>query len=85
MPGGSGALAALGVTGLVLPAVGIGVVVALPLAAWPYVQWGVTIAAALAAYSLAVRAVEAAVEPARVSGRALGERGASPRRARPAR
>jgi len=39
--------------------------VAMPLAAWPYVQWGVTIAASLAAYSLAVRAVEAAVEPAR--------------------
>ena len=66
---GLGRTAALGVTGLVVPAVGIGVVVALPLAAWPYAQWGVTIAAALAAYSLAVRAVEAAVEPARVSGR----------------
>lgn len=62
---GLGRLAALGVTGLVVPAVGIGVVVALPLAAWPYAQWGVTIAVSLAAYCLAVRAVEAAVEPAR--------------------
>jgi uncharacterized membrane-anchored protein len=62
---GLGRAAALGVTGLVVPAVGIGVVVALPLAAWPYLQWGVTIAASLAAYSLAVRAVKAAVEPAR--------------------
>jgi hypothetical protein len=62
---GLGRAAALGVTGLVVPAVGIGVVVALPLAAWPYVHWGVTIAASLAAYSLAVSAVEAAVEPAR--------------------
>jgi uncharacterized membrane-anchored protein len=62
---GLGRVAALGVTGLVVPAIGIGIVVALPLAAWPYVQWGVTVAAALAAYSLAVRAIEAAVEPAR--------------------
>jgi len=62
---GLGRAAALGVTGLVVPAVGIGVVVALPLAAWPYAQWGATIAASLAAYSLAVHAVEAAVEPAR--------------------
>jgi hypothetical protein len=62
---GLGRVAALGVTGLVVPAIGIGIVVALPLAAWPYVQWGVTVAASLAAYSLAVRAIEAAVEPAR--------------------
>jgi hypothetical protein len=64
---GLGRAAAVGVTGLVVPAVAIGVVVALPLAAWPYAQWGVTIAVSLAAYSLAVRAVEAAVEPARSS------------------
>ena len=61
--------AALGVTGLVVPAVGIGIVAAAPLAAWPYAQWGVTVAAALLVYSLAVRAVGAAVAPARVAGR----------------
>jgi hypothetical protein len=66
---GLGRAAALGVTGLVVPAVGIGVVVALPLAAWPYAQWGVTIVVSLAAYSLAVRTVGAAVQPARASGR----------------
>jgi hypothetical protein len=66
---GLGRLGALGLTSLVVPAVGIGVAVALPLAAWPFVQWGVTIAAALAAYSLAVRAAEAAVAPERASSR----------------
>jgi uncharacterized membrane-anchored protein len=66
---GLGRLGALGLTALVVPAVGIGVAVALPLAAWPLVQWGVTIAAALAAYSLAVRAAEAAVAPGRASSR----------------
>ena len=66
---GLGRAAALGVTGLVVPAVGIGIVAAAPLAAWPYAQWGVTVAAALLVYSLAVRAVGAAVAPARVAGR----------------
>lgn len=66
---GLGRAAALGVTGLVVPAVGIGIVAAAPLVAWPYVQWGVTVAAALLVYSLAVRAVGAAVEPARATGR----------------
>ena len=58
-------LAALGLTGLVVPAVVVGLAVALPFAAWPFVQWGVTVAAALAAYSLAVRVVSEAVEPQR--------------------
>jgi hypothetical protein len=66
---GLGRAAALGVTGLVVPAVGIGIAAAAPLAAWPYAQWGVTVAAALLVYSLAVRAVGAAVEPARAAGR----------------
>jgi Kef-type K+ transport system membrane component KefB len=55
-----GRLAALGLTGLLVPAVAVGLAIALPFASWPFVQWGVTIAAALAAYSLAVRAVAAA-------------------------
>jgi len=53
---GLGRAAALGVTGLVVPAVGIGIVVAAPLSGRPWLQWGVTVGAALAAYSGAVRA-----------------------------
>ncbi len=64
---GLGRVSALGVTGLVVPAVGVGLAVALPFAQWPFVQWGVTIAAALAAYSLAVRAVEGVLAPERAS------------------
>lgn len=52
---------------LVVPSVGVGIAVALPFGAWPYAQWGVTVAAALAVYSLAVRAVWGTVEPERVS------------------
>ena len=66
---GLGPLGALGLTTLVVPAVAIGVLVALPLGAWPFLQWGVTVAAALAVYSLAVRAAEAAVAPERASSR----------------
>ena len=64
-----GRLAALGLTGLVVPAVAVGLAVAMPFAAWPFVQWGVTVAAALAAYSLAVRAVREAIEPRRAPQR----------------
>ena len=60
---GSAALTTL----LVIPAVGIGIASALPLVAWPYAQWGVTVAVALAVYSLAVRAVWGTVEPERAS------------------
>jgi hypothetical protein len=66
---GLGPLRALGLTALVFPAVAVGLAVALPLAAWPFVQWGVTVASALAAYSLAVKAVAAAIEPRRVPQR----------------
>jgi hypothetical protein len=66
---GLGRAAALGVTGLVVPAVGIGIAAAAPLGAWPYVQWGVSVAAALLVYSLAVRAVGGVVEPTRAAGR----------------
>ena len=64
---GLGRAAALGVVALVLPAVAIGIAAASPLAARPFVQWGVTVAVALAAYSLAVRAVGAAVPGAAAS------------------
>jgi hypothetical protein len=59
---GLGRLAALGLTGLIVPAVAVGLTLALPFAAWPFVQWGVTVAAALAVYSLAVRAIGEAIE-----------------------
>ena len=62
---GLGRLAAFGVTGLVIPSVGVGIAAALPLISWPFVQWGVTVAVALAVYSLAVRAILAAIEPRR--------------------
>jgi uncharacterized membrane-anchored protein len=64
---GLGRLAALGVTGLIVPATAIGLAVALPFAEWPFVQWCVTVAAALAVYSLAVRAVEGLLAPERAS------------------
>lgn len=64
-----GRLAALGLTGLVVPAVALGLAVAQPFAPWPFVQWGVTVAAALAVYSLAVRGVAAAIEPQRAPQR----------------
>ena len=64
---GLGRAGALLTTLLVLPSVGIGLAVAAPLAERPTVQWGVTIAAALTAYSLAVRAVDAALGSARAS------------------
>jgi hypothetical protein len=68
---GLGRLASLGLTGLVLPAVVVGLAAALPFAAWPLVQWGVTVAAALAVYSLAVRGIGEAIE---------GQRAPQPRR-----
>lgn len=66
---GLGRAASLGVTALVVPAVGIGIVAAAPLAGSPWLQWGVTVAVALAVYSLAVRAVRAALPGALSGGR----------------
>ncbi|HSK16015.1 MAG TPA: hypothetical protein VK915_07580 [Gaiellaceae bacterium] len=57
---GRGRAAALGLTALVGPAVGIGLTVALPLVDRPWAQWAVTVAVALA-----VRSVEPALEPTR--------------------
>ncbi|HEX2044513.1 MAG TPA: hypothetical protein VHF23_02660 [Gaiellaceae bacterium] len=65
---GLGRAGALATTGLVLPAFAAGFALALPLAARPGVQWAATVAATLVVYSLAVRAVESAVEPARDPG-----------------
>ena len=66
---GLGRAAALGVTALVVPAVGVGIGAAAPLADSPWAQWAVTVGVALAAYSLAVRAVRAALDPdAGISG-----------------
>ncbi|HXV58617.1 MAG TPA: hypothetical protein VD704_12180 [Gaiellaceae bacterium] len=62
---GLGPVAATATTLLVLPAVGLGLLVAAPLAAWPLVQWAVTVAIGLGAYSLAVRALEATLAPER--------------------
>lgn len=64
---GLGRAASLGVTALVVPAIGIGIVAAAPLDARPWLQWGVTVAVALLAYSLAVRAVGAALDTAATS------------------
>lgn len=64
---GLGPVGALATTLLVLPATGVGLAAAAPLAAWPFLQWGVTVVAGLAAYSLAVRAVEATLVSERAS------------------
>jgi uncharacterized membrane-anchored protein len=53
---GLGRTAAFGLTALVVPAVAVGLAVALPLVDRPWAQWAVTVAVALAVYSAAVRA-----------------------------
>lgn len=62
---GLGRAAALGVVALVVPAVALGIVAAAPLAERPWLQWSMTVAVALASYSLAVRALR----PEAVGGR----------------
>ena len=64
---GLGRLAALATTLLVVPAVGVGVAVSLPLAAHPAAQWSLTVLVALVAYSAGVRGVQAVRQPARSS------------------
>jgi uncharacterized membrane-anchored protein len=61
---GLGRLSALGTTLLVLPAIGVGFALALPLAAHPGLQWTVTVLAALLAYSASAAAVRSAASPA---------------------
>ena len=60
---------AVATTLLVLPAVALGLVASLPLAATPAAQWGATVAVAIAAYSLGASAVRAAREPSRAPRR----------------
>jgi hypothetical protein len=61
---GFGRLAAFGTTLLVLPSIGVGFALSLPLASQPALQWGTTVAAALLVYSLAVAAVRSPEKPA---------------------
>ena len=65
---GLGRAGALGTTALVLPAFAVSFGLSLPLASRPALQWAATVGATLVVYSLAVRAVENAVEPARERG-----------------
>jgi hypothetical protein len=65
---GLGRGGALATTALVVPALGVGFALSLPLAAHPALQWAAIVVATLLVYSLAVRAVANAV-PARAAGR----------------
>jgi hypothetical protein len=62
---GLGRAGALATTGLVLPASAVGLALSLPLSSRPALQWAATVVAAVVVYSLAVRTVANAVEPAR--------------------
>jgi hypothetical protein len=59
---GLGRIAAFATTALVVPALGVGYALAVPLGAHPGLQWLTTVLAALVAYSLAVRGVEEVVD-----------------------
>ena len=59
---GFGRLAALATTILVLPSLGIGLALSLPLADRPTLQWTVAVAGALVVYSLAAARVRAQAE-----------------------
>jgi hypothetical protein len=65
---GLGRLGALATTSLVLPAFAVSFALSLPLAPRPALQWAATVGVTLIVYSLAVRAVENAVAPARELG-----------------
>jgi hypothetical protein len=66
---GFGRLAALGTTLLVLPAMGVGFALSLPLASEPALQWATTVVAALLAYSLFAAVVRSSAEPAQARSR----------------
>lgn len=66
---GLGRLAALGTTLLVLPALGIGFALALPLSSRPALQWTATVIVALLVYSLGAAAVRASAHPAEARDR----------------
>jgi hypothetical protein len=64
-----GRLSALGTTLLVLPSIGVGFALTLPLASWPALQWATTVLVALVFYSASAAAVRAASGPAEAGGR----------------
>jgi ABC-type molybdate transport system permease subunit len=66
---GLGRLTAFGTTLLVLPSIGVGFALALPLASRPVLQWTVTVLAAILVYSAAAVAVRSAASPAEARGR----------------
>ena len=59
---GFGRLAALATTLLVLPSLGVGLALSLPLADRPSMQWTVAVVVAIAVYSLAAAGVRATAE-----------------------
>ena len=59
---GFGRLAALATTLLVLPSLGIGLALSLPLVERPTLQWTAVVAVAIVVYSLAVAGVRATAE-----------------------
>jgi hypothetical protein len=65
---GLGRTGALATTAIILPAFAVGFILSLPLASRPVLQWAATVVTTVVAYSLAVRAVGDAVEPARGTG-----------------
>src|SRR3712207_86665 len=66
---GLGRLAALATTLLVLPALSLAIVLTLPLASSPALQWTATVIVTLGLYSLGTAAISAAREPARAPRR----------------
>jgi hypothetical protein len=66
---GLGRLTAFGTTLLVLPSIGVGFALALPLASRPVLQWTVTVLAAILVYSAAAVAVRSAASPGEARGR----------------
>jgi hypothetical protein len=57
-------LGALATTALVLPAFAVGLTLALPLQAWPALQWLATVFSTLVVYSLATSAIAASASRA---------------------
>jgi ABC-type molybdate transport system permease subunit len=66
---GFGRLSAFGTTLLVVPAIGIGFALALPLSSRPALQWTTTVLAALLVYSASAAAVRSAASPAEARSR----------------
>ena len=66
---GLGRLTALGTTLLVLPSIGAGFALSLPLASRPAFQWATTVLVALFVYSASAAAVRSATRPAEAGGR----------------